>query len=82
MDEDAKRAATLEIGSRYLARKGLAAVTDLQAQVDRARELLTIGEVDYAVRKADSRVQAVFAEPDIAADAGTPTETIVIRALD
>ena len=37
MDEDAKRATTLELGSRYLARKGLAAVTDLQAQVDRAR---------------------------------------------
>jgi len=46
MDEDAKRAATFEIGSRYLARKGLAAITDLQAQVDRARELLASGEVE------------------------------------
>lgn len=44
--------------------------------------VLTIGEVDYAVRRADSRVQAVFVEPDIAADSATPTETIVIRALD
>ena len=52
MDEDAKRAATLEIGSRYLARKGLAAVTDLQAQVDRARELLTTGEVEPDLKDA------------------------------
>ncbi|MFD1715262.1 hypothetical protein ACFSBZ_12355 [Amnibacterium flavum] len=44
--------------------------------------VLTIGEVDHAVRKADSRVEAVFVEPDIAADSATPTETIVIRALD
>jgi divalent metal cation (Fe/Co/Zn/Cd) transporter len=42
----------------------------------------TISEVDSAVRHADPRVQAVFVEPDIAADAATPTETIVIRALD
>ncbi len=41
-----------------------------------------IGEVELAVRHADQRVRAVFVEPDIAADAATPTETIVIRALD
>ena len=44
--------------------------------------VLVIGEVEYAVRKADERVSAVFVEPDIAADSATPTETIVIRALD
>jgi hypothetical protein len=48
----------------------------------RLTEVYTISEVDSAVRHADPRVQAVFVEPDIAADAATPTETIVIRALD
>jgi divalent metal cation (Fe/Co/Zn/Cd) transporter len=41
-----------------------------------------IGEVEIAVRAADPSVGAVFVEPDIAADAATPTETIVIRSLD
>ena len=41
-----------------------------------------IGEVELAVRRANDQVAAVFVEPDIAADAATPTETIVIRALD
>lgn len=44
--------------------------------------VLTVAEVENRVRSADSRVAAVFVEPDIAADAATPTETIVIRALD
>lgn len=45
MDEEAKRAASLERGSRYLAQKGEDAINDLQAHVDRARELLASGEV-------------------------------------
>lgn len=44
--------------------------------------VLAIADVEHAVKTTDSRVTAVFVEPDIAADAGTPTETIVIRALD
>ncbi|BDI21333.1 hypothetical protein [Herbiconiux sp. L3-i23] len=47
-----------------------------------AEIVFAISEVEHAVRQADPRVQAVFVEPDIAADAATPTETIVIRALD
>lgn len=46
MDEDAKRAATLELDSRFLARRGEAKLDELQALVDRARELLTSGEVE------------------------------------
>lgn len=49
----------------------------------RLREIvLIIGEVEFAVRRAAPEVSSVFVEPDIAADSATPTETIVIRALD
>ncbi len=41
-----------------------------------------ISEIDAAVRQADPRITSVFVEPDIAADSTTPTEAIVIRALD
>ncbi len=44
--------------------------------------VLAIADVEHKVKTTDSRVRAVFVEPDIAADSGTPTETIVIRALD
>jgi divalent metal cation (Fe/Co/Zn/Cd) transporter len=44
--------------------------------------VLAIADVEHKVKSSDSRVTAVFVEPDIAADSGTPTETIVIRALD
>lgn len=44
--------------------------------------VLAIAEIEHRVKVADPRVRAVFVEPDIAADAATPTETIVIRALD
>jgi divalent metal cation (Fe/Co/Zn/Cd) transporter len=44
--------------------------------------VLAIADVEHKVKTTDPRVTAVFVEPDIAADAGTPTETIVIRALD
>jgi divalent metal cation (Fe/Co/Zn/Cd) transporter len=44
--------------------------------------VLAIADVEHRVKSADARVKVVFVEPDIAADAGTPTETIVIRALD
>jgi len=41
-----------------------------------------ISDVEIAVRRAAEQVSAIFVEPDIAADAATPTETIVIRALE
>lgn len=41
-----------------------------------------ISEIDAVARQADPRIQAVFVEPDIAADSTTPTEAIVIRSLD
>ena len=44
--------------------------------------VLAIADVEHKVKTTDSRVAAVFVEPDIASDSGTPTETIVIRALD
>ncbi|MCU1437560.1 MAG: hypothetical protein JWP66_647 [Naasia sp.] len=44
--------------------------------------VLAIADVEHAAKTADDTVTAVFVEPDIAADARTPTETIVIRALD
>lgn len=44
--------------------------------------VLAIADVEHAVKTADPSVSAVFVEPDIAADSATPTETIVIRALD
>ena len=44
--------------------------------------VLAIADIEHAVKTADPSVGAVFVEPDIAADSRTPTETIVIRALD
>lgn len=46
MDEDAKRAAMLELDARFLARRGTAKLDELQALVDRARELLASGEIE------------------------------------
>lgn len=44
--------------------------------------VIAISEVEHSVRSTFPEVRAVFVEPDIAADSATPTETIVIRALD
>ncbi len=63
---------------------GLVVVTrvGLSPTLRLADVVLAIADVEHKVKTTDSRVAAVFVEPDIAADAGTPTETIVIRALD
>ncbi|MCU1570635.1 MAG: hypothetical protein JWR33_1376 [Naasia sp.] len=47
-----------------------------------AEVVLAVAEVEERVRHTDRSVAAVYVEPDIAADSATPTETIVIRALD
>ncbi len=65
-----------EDGLVIVARVGLSPVLRLPDVV------LAIADVEHKVKTADSRVRAVFVEPDIAADSATPTETIVIRALD
>ena len=64
--------------------EGLVVVTrvGLSPTLRLADVVLAIADVEHKVKTTDSRVTAVFVEPDIAADAGTPTETIVIRALD
>jgi hypothetical protein len=41
-----------------------------------------IAHVQLAVARLVPRGAAVFVEPDVAADQATPTETIVIRALE
>ena len=63
---------------------GIVVVTrvGLSPRLRLADVVLAIADVEHKVKTTDSRVTAVFVEPDIAADAGTPTETIVIRALD
>ena len=63
-------------GTVVVARVGLSPTLRL------ADVVLAIADVEHAVKTADPSVTAVFVEPDIAADSGTPTETIVIRALD
>ena len=55
---------------------------ELSPRLKLTQIVVIISEVDLAVRHADPRVRSVFIEPDVAADAATPTETIVIRALD
>ncbi len=64
--------------------EGLVVVTrvGLSPSLRLADVVLAIADVEHKVKTTDRRVRAVFVEPDIAADAGTPTETIVIRALD
>ncbi len=44
--------------------------------------VVLIGEIEALVVAADPKIRSVYVEPDIAADAATPTENIVIRALD
>jgi divalent metal cation (Fe/Co/Zn/Cd) transporter len=63
---------------------GLVVVTrvGLSPSLRLSEVVLAIAEVEHRVKTVDRRVRAVFVEPDIAADSATPTETIVIRALD
>ena len=39
-------------------------------------------EIEARVVAADPSVRGVYIQPEVAADLGTPTESIVIRALD
>jgi len=49
----------------------------------RLTEIVSVlSEAEDQIRASDSRVRAVVIQPDVAADAGTPTEAIVIRSFD
>lgn len=65
-----------DAGTIVVARVGLSPVLRLPEIV------ILIDEISTAVRRAESSVTDVFVEPDIASDSATPTEAIVIRALD
>lgn len=63
-------------GLIVIARVGLSPLLRLSEIVS------VLAEAEDQIRAGDSRVRAVFIQPDVAADAGTPTEAIVIRSLD
>jgi divalent metal cation (Fe/Co/Zn/Cd) transporter len=65
-----------DAGIIVVARVGLSPVLRLPEVV------ILIDEISTAVRKVEPSVTEVFVEPDIASDSATPTEAIVIRALD